>query len=153
MVFQKKFLFFLSTCGIILSCKETKETANNSAAIDSVQVVQTVFQDSVLINKVKADTTPPTLVFSKIINNKWPLKILNKEVNYNVSSVDDLENAITTASDLPLNLLAVTGFTQLNNGDIKVTVRLVGGGWVLQYLLKKNESNQWQIINCIKSYI
>jgi hypothetical protein len=118
-----------------------------------VQVVQTIFQDSVLINKVKADTTPPTLAFSKIIRVKWPLKILNKEVGYNVSSVDTIENAINKASDLPSNLLAVTSFNQLSNGDVKVTVRLVGGGWVLQYLLKKNGANQWQVISCVKSYI
>lgn len=118
-----------------------------------MQVVQTIFQDSVLINKVKSDTAPPTVAFSKIVQSKWPLQILNKEVRYNISSVDTLENAIYKASDLPSNHIAVTSFTQLNNGDVKVTVRLVGGGWVLQYLLQRNESNQWRVINCIKSYI
>jgi hypothetical protein len=118
-----------------------------------VQVVQTIFQDSVLINKVKSDTAPPTVAFSKIVQSKWPLQILNKEVSYNVSSVDSVENAINNASDLPSNLLAITGFTQLSNGDVKVTVRLVGGGWVLQYVVKRNNYNKWQVVSCIKSYI
>ena len=118
-----------------------------------MQVVQTIFQDSIFINKVKANTTPPTLVFSKIIKGKWPLKILNNKVDYNVRSVDSIENAILRTSDLPSNFLAVTGFTESSNGNVEVTVRLVGGGWVLQYLVKRNESNQWQVINCIKSYI
>lgn len=150
---MKIFLFFISFFGIVFSCQKAKNTTNNSVIIDSVQVVQTIFQDSILINKVKADTTPPILVFSKIIRGKWPLKILNQDVNYNVSFVDSIESAILKASDLPSNFLAVTGFTQLSNGDVEVTVRLVGGGWVLKYVVRRNDYNKWQVISCIKSYI
>ncbi|WP_164490251.1 hypothetical protein [Runella sp. SP2] len=150
---MKTIIFLLSTIGILFGCHTTSTTTTEMVYADSVKVIQTIFQDSILINKVKVASVPPTLVFSKIIRKKWPLKILNKDINYNANFVDSIENKIMKASDLPLNLLAVTGFTQLKKDELKVTVRLVGGGWVLQYILKKDESSQWKVVSCIKSYI
>ena len=151
---MKAFFFFITSTILLGGCQQSTSQDEYSTEIDSVAVIQTIFQDSIFINKINAPNVSfPTLVYSKVIPKEWPFKILGRDIPYIHKLVDEIENNTNHPSDIPINHIAVTGFSLQPTGALSVTVRLVGGGWVLRYILQKNSAHQWQIVQCVRSFI